>query len=79
MDCCSCRRACKGEEIREDQKYGGVRIHGMAMLENARISLQIDIGIGDAITPKAVTIEYPTLLEMPAPKLKAYPRGNGGR
>ena len=64
----------KGEEIREDQKYGGVRLHGMAMLENARIPLQIDIGIGDAITPKAITVEYPTLLGMPAPKLKAYPK-----
>ena len=64
----------RGEEIREDQKYGGVRILGTVMLENARIPLQIDIGIGDAVTPEAAKIEYPTLLEMPAPKLKAYPK-----
>lgn len=64
----------KGEEIREDRKYGGVRIHGMAMLASARIPLQIDVGIGDAITPKAAKVEYPTLLDMPAPKVKAYPK-----
>lgn len=63
-----------GEEIREDQKYGGVRIHGLVTLENARIPLQIDIGIGDVITPKAVNTKYPTLLEMPAPTVKAYPK-----
>lgn len=64
----------KGEEIREDQKYGGVRIRGVATLEKALIPLQIDIGIGDAVTPKAVTVEFPTLLSMPSPKLKAYPK-----
>ena len=64
----------KGEPIREDQRYGGVRIRGVATLERARIPLQIDIGIGDVVTPKALTVSYPTLLKMPAPSLKAYPK-----
>jgi hypothetical protein len=42
-----------GGLIREDQRYGGVRIQMTAMLDNARIPIQIDIGFGDAITPKA--------------------------
>lgn len=62
------------EAIREEQAYDGVRITLTGKLGNARIPLQIDIGFGDAITPKAEDIEYPTLLDHPAPHLKAYPR-----
>ena len=64
----------KAEAIREDQEYDGVRITLMGKLGNARIPLQIDIGFGDAITPEAEDIEYPILLDHPAPHLKAYPR-----
>jgi predicted nucleotidyltransferase component of viral defense system len=59
-----------GEQIREDQRYHGVRIHVDAFLGNARIPLQIDIGFGDAVTPKAQEVEYPTLLPQPAPLLR---------
>jgi predicted nucleotidyltransferase component of viral defense system len=60
--------------MREDQSYEGLRVTCMARLERARIPLQIDIGFGDAITPAALEVEYPTLLDFPAPKLRAYPR-----
>jgi hypothetical protein len=40
----------------------------------ARISQQIDIGFGDIITPAPIEVEYPTMLDFPAPKLRAYPR-----
>lgn len=62
------------EAIREDQEYDGVRITLTGLLGNARIPLQIDIGFGDAITPEPEEIEYPVLLDAPAPHLKAYPR-----
>jgi hypothetical protein len=45
-----------------------------ANLASARISIQIDVGFGDAITPAPEEITYPTLLDLPAPTLKAYPR-----
>ena len=61
-------------EIREDQEYDGVRITLVGLLNQARISLQIDIGFGDAITPAPENIEYPVLLDYPPPLLKAYPR-----
>lgn len=64
----------RGEQIREDQEYEGLRIHCVARLERAKASLQIDIGFGDAITPAPVAIEFPTLLGFPAPVLQAYPR-----
>jgi predicted nucleotidyltransferase component of viral defense system len=62
------------ERIKEDQDYEGVRVHCRVRLENAEIVLQIDIGFGDAVTPRTSRIRYPTLLDFPAPDLKAYPR-----
>lgn len=41
------------------------------MLSQARIPLQIDIGIGDIITPGPDIIDFPTILDSPAPTLKA--------
>ncbi len=60
-------------EIREEQEYGGIRVKLVAMLGNARIPMQIDVGFGDAVTPKPKVQAYPTLLEMDAPKLQMYP------
>jgi hypothetical protein len=64
----------KTEVIREDQEYDGVRITLTGLLHQARIPLQIDVGFGDTITPEPEFIEFPTLIEMPAPNMKAYPR-----
>jgi predicted nucleotidyltransferase component of viral defense system len=61
-------------EIREDQIYGGQRVELMASLGQARIPLQIDIGFGDVLTPDAETSLYPTLLPLPAPEIRGYPR-----
>jgi predicted nucleotidyltransferase component of viral defense system len=60
--------------IREEQEYGGVRVLLAAKVTSAKVRLQIDIGFGDAITPEAVSVDFPTLLDFPAPKLRAYPR-----
>ena len=35
---------------------------------------QIDIGFGDVVTPAAVEVTYPVLLDFPAPVLPAYSR-----
>ena len=64
----------RGERIREDEEYEGVRITFEARLGNARIPIQIDIGFGDVITPGVEAIIYPSLLGFPAPRLSAYPR-----
>jgi hypothetical protein len=64
-----------GTEIRKDAGYGGVRIDLRASLDGARLALQIDIGFGDAVTPAAQPVTYPTLLaDVPAPTLRAYPK-----
>lgn len=64
----------KGTEIKEGEEYQGVRVSFLALLDNARISLQVDIGFGDAVTPRATIVSFPTVLDFPAPKLKAYPK-----
>ncbi|GAB4525373.1 MAG: hypothetical protein Tsb0020_43410 [Haliangiales bacterium] len=60
--------------IREEQEYGGVRVVLLARVTSANVRLQVDVGFGDAITPEAVTVVFPPLLDFPAPNLRAYPR-----
>lgn len=68
------RESIRIEDIREENKYPGLRIHLVALLGNSRIPLQIDIGYGDSIEPKPEEIQYPVILDMPEPKLLAYTR-----
>ncbi len=60
--------------IRDEQKYGGVRVEIVARVANAQVRLQIDVGFGDAVTPEATMVDFPALLDFPAPRLRAYPR-----
>lgn len=63
-----------GRRIKEDADYQGVRLTFMAFLEKARIPMQVDIGFGDVVNPGAEERDYPTLLDLPAPHLRMYPR-----
>jgi predicted nucleotidyltransferase component of viral defense system len=60
--------------IREEDAYGGKRVVAQARLGAARLKVQVDVGIGDAVTPAPQWIEYPGLLDLPRPRLLAYPR-----
>jgi predicted nucleotidyltransferase component of viral defense system len=60
--------------IREELEYGGLRIKTYATIGGARIRVVIDVGFGDAIEPAATELELPVLLDLPAPRLRAYPR-----
>lgn len=62
------------DRIREELAYGGVRLRTTAILAGARIPVSVDIGFGDALEPGAETVAYPTLLDLPAPTLRAYAR-----
>ncbi len=64
----------KGENIREGEIYGGIRLTLTAMLEKARIPVQVDIGFGDAVTPDAREEILTTIIDLPAPRLKIYPK-----
>ena len=68
-------RSVKTAEIRKEAGYGGVRVELRATLDGAQLSLQIDIGFGDVVTPAPEQVSYPVLLDdLPAPKLRAYPK-----
>ena len=60
--------------IKEDADYEGVRARFHGTLARARIAMQLDIGFGDLISPEPMEIKYPTLLDFPAPVLRAYPK-----
>lgn len=60
------------DRIREELEYGGLRLRVVASISGARINLTIDIGFGDALEPGAEMLDYPSMLEFPAPRLRAY-------
>jgi hypothetical protein len=62
------------EAIRPEDEYAGTRATLHARCGKARLTLQIDMGLGDAVWPAAQTCTYPTLLDSPAPDVLAYPR-----
>ena len=64
----------KAVPIREDAIYDGIRVTLEARLEAARMHLQVDVGFGDAVVPAPRETSYPTMLDVPAPVLRAYPR-----
>jgi predicted nucleotidyltransferase component of viral defense system len=66
--------ALRVDRIREEVEYGGLRLRATASISGARINLTIDIGFGDALEPGAEFIDYPVLLDHPAPRLQAYVR-----
>ena len=59
----------KGVTIKEDAEYSGVRVTLRVTLQSARVSLQIDVGFGDVVTPRAAMTEYPVLLDFAVPRL----------
>jgi hypothetical protein len=62
------------EAIRAEDEYAGTRATLPARCGPARLVLQIDMGLGDAVWPPPDECTYPTLLDLPAPSLLAYPR-----
>lgn len=62
------------ERIRAEDEYAGARATLPARSGKARLVLQIDMGLGDAVWPAPEKCAYPTLLDFPAPELLAYPR-----
>ncbi len=67
-------KTVKAEAIREGADYAGLRVTFVGHLGEARIPIQIDIGFGDVVTPGPVETNYPALLDLPRPKLMAYPK-----
>jgi len=64
----------KGERIKKDADYEGVRIKFTGLLGRAKIPMQLDIAFDDVVFPAIEESTYPSLLGYPAPILRMYPR-----
>ena len=62
------------EPIRLEDRYGGFRVTLQSRLGAARLRLQVDVGIGDVAIPVPTWLDYPSLLDLPRPRLLAYAR-----
>jgi hypothetical protein len=62
------------EAIRAEDEYVGTRATVPVRSGKARLMLQIDMGLGDAVWPVPQACAFPTLLDFPAPEVLAYPR-----
>jgi len=62
----------EGQGIAETAAYEGVRVQFRGNLGTARIVMQLDVGFGDPVVPSTELIEYPTILDLPAPRLRGY-------
>jgi len=50
------------EVIRDGDEYSGVRVTLLATLASARLSLHVDVNVGDPISPAPRTVHLPRLL-----------------
>lgn len=55
-----------------DDRYPGLRVKVRGDLAGARFMLRLDIGIDDAVVPAPGWVDYPPLLDQPAPRILAY-------
>ncbi|MDP2233610.1 MAG: nucleotidyl transferase AbiEii/AbiGii toxin family protein [Actinomycetota bacterium] len=59
-------------EINVMDRYPGVRVAVRGNLDGGTFKLQLDIGIDDAVVPDPEWVEYPTMLDLDAPRVLAY-------
>ena len=62
------------DQIREELEYGGLRLRTTASISGTRIAVTVDVGFGDALEPGAEVIDYPSMLDLPTPRLRVYAR-----
>lgn len=62
------------QPIREDNAYGGTRVTLIGRLGSAKVPLQIDVGLGDTVTPQANQVTLPSILDsVPPTIMRGYP------
>lgn len=58
--------------IKEDDDYGSLKYNIVAIFDNMRVNLSIDIATGDLITPKEIEYEYNMMFEDRSLKIMTY-------
>jgi hypothetical protein len=67
------RDTVRTEVARAEDEYSGLRVTMQAVIAGGRLPMQVGIGFGDAVTPAALEVDYPSLLDLPTPRLRVYP------
>ncbi len=67
-------RSVRAERIAEGADYEGIRVKFRGHLGTARVGMQLDIGFGDVVVPRALQVVYPTILDMSPPRIQCYSR-----
>ena len=62
----------EGMRIAEDARYQGVRVKFRGNLGKAIILMQVDVGFGDVISPSPQKVDYPSILDLPQPRILGY-------
>ncbi|HRW58168.1 MAG TPA: nucleotidyl transferase AbiEii/AbiGii toxin family protein [Chlamydiales bacterium] len=65
-------KSVSGKESQLNREYPGVQLKFYGELNKARFLMKVDVGFGDVIFPKPVSIHYPSILDFPSPLLKGY-------
>jgi hypothetical protein len=65
--------ALKTTPIREDSRYGGLRLTMPAAISRAQLKVQLDVSIGDPVIPGPRVIAYPQKLSADFFPVLAYP------
>jgi hypothetical protein len=60
------------EAIRREDEYAGTRARVVATCGSIRMTLQVDLGVGDAAWPPPESRLYPALLDLPTARVLAY-------
>lgn len=60
------------QEIDKDGDYKGIRVKFIAVMGSSRTPMSIDLGFSDKMIPEPREINFPTILDEPSPKLRAY-------
>lgn len=68
------RKSVEGVRIAQGVGHEGVRVRFTGSLGKARINMQLDVGFGDVVVPDDELLNYPTILDFPAPRLRGYTR-----
>jgi len=59
-------------EIVKEGNYKGTRLEFWAQLGQIKEKMQVDIGFGDIVIPAPKLMDFPTLLDLPSPRVQAY-------
>lgn len=60
------------DTITEFKYYHGLHVSAIGYLNRTRVPVNIDIGFGDVVSPKAVTMKFPVIFDGEQPEITAY-------